>query len=126
MNQLKKLTAMEKLITCGFLTYKTCDNEYLKESVLTETQVEGIDQIKTEIKMFIKQRDVAFQDLVKENQDLVTSSIKIFKRDLDHLKKFLDVCKRGENQIEKTLKPILEEYIPELQNTIEVLEEALD
>lgn len=126
-SELKKLTVMEKLITLGFMQYYTCDNETLKECVvLSETQVAGIDQIKTELNMFRKQRAIVFDDIVNENEEDVRFSIKIFKRDLKHLSKFLLLCKEGKNTIEKALFEPLKNYIETLKETIEVLTAYFD
>lgn len=126
-SELKKLTVMEKLITLGFMQYYTCDNETLKECVvLSETQVAGIDQIKTELNMFRKQRAIVFDDIVNENEEDVRFSIKIFKRDLEHLSKFLLLCKEGKNTIEKALFEPLKNYIETLKETIEVLTAYFD
>ncbi len=118
-SSLKKLVAMGKLITAGFMNYYACDNEALKECVLNEKQVDGIDQIKTEMKMFRKQREVAFNDLVNENEKEVRSSLNIFEQDIKHLTKFLQLCRKGKNEIEKALFEPLSEYVDVLKETVE-------
>lgn len=126
-SELKKLTAMEKLITLGFMQYYTCNNTVLKECVmLNETQVAGIEQIKTELKLFQKQRAIVFEDIVNEKEENVRFSIRIFKRDLEHLSKFLTLCKEGKNTIEKVLFEPLKGYIETLKETLEVLNAYLE
>lgn len=120
-SNLKKLVAMEKLITIGFMHYCVCDNPILEECVLKEIQVDGIDQIKTEVKLFQKQRTVAFDDLVHEKRENVRSALNVFEQDIKHLTKFLKLCKEGKNEIERALFEPLNEYIEMLKETIEVL-----
>lgn len=120
-SNLKKLVAMEKLITVGFMHYYACDNPILKECVLNETQVDGIDQIKTEMKMFLKQRVVAFDDLAHEREKNIRSALNVFEQDIRHLTKFLKLCREGKNEIERVLFEPLNEYIEILKETIEML-----
>lgn len=120
-SNLKKLVAMGKLITVGFMNYYVCDNSILKECTLNETQVDGIDQIKTEMKLFRKQRTVTFEDLIHEREENVRSALNVFEQDIKHLTKFLELCKEGKNEIERILFEPLNEYIETLKETIEVL-----
>lgn len=120
-SNLKKLVAMEKLIAVGFMHYYACDNPILEECVLKETQVDGVDQIKTEMKMFLKQRNVAFDDLAHEREENVRSALNVFEQDIKHLTKFLKLCREGKNEIERVLFEPLNEYIEILKETIEIL-----
>lgn len=120
-SNLKKLVAMEKLITVGFMHYYACDNPILEECVLKENQVDGIDQIKTEMKMFLKQRTVAFDDLTHEREENIRSALNVFEQDIKHLTKFLELCREGKNEIERVLFEPLNEYIEILKETIEIL-----
>lgn len=120
-SNLKKLVAMGKLITAGFMNYYACDNPILEDCVLNETQADGIDQIKTEMKLFQKQRTVAFDDLVYEREENVRSALNVFEQDIRHLTKFLKLCREGKSEIEKVLFEPLNEYIETLKETIEVL-----
>lgn len=120
-SNLKKLVAMGKLITVGFMNYYVCDNSILKECTLNETRVDGIDQIKTEMKLFRKQRTVTFDDLIHEREENVRSALNVFEQDIKHLTKFLELCKEGKNEIERILFEPLNEYIETLKETIEVL-----
>lgn len=120
-SNLKKLAAMGKLITVSFMHYYVCDNPILEECVLKEIQVDGIDQIKTEMKLFQKQRTVAFDDLVHEKRENARSALNVFEQDIKHLTKFLKLCKEGKNEIERALFEPLNEYIEMLKETIEVL-----
>lgn len=120
-SNLKKLVAMGKLITAGFMNYYVCDNPILKECALNETQVDGIDQIKTEMRLFRNQRSVAFDDLVNEREENVRSALNVFEQDIKHLTKFLKLCREGSNEIERALFEPLNEYIETLKETIEVL-----
>ena len=120
-SSLKKLVAMGKLITAGFMNYYACDNPILEDCILHETQVDGIDQIKTEMKLFRKQRAIAFDDLVREREENVRSALNVFERDIEHLTKFLKLCREGKNEIERVLFEPLNEYIETLKETIRVL-----
>lgn len=120
-SNLKKLVAMEKLIAVGFMHYCACDNPILEECVLNETQVDGIDQIKTEMKMFLKQRAVTFDDLAHEREENIRSALNVFEKDIKHLTKFLKLCREGKNEIERVLFEPLNEYIEILKETIEIL-----
>lgn len=120
-SNLKKLVAMGKLITAGFMNYYACDNPILKECILNETRVDGIDQIKTEMKLFQKQRSVAFDDLIREEDKNICYALGVFEKDIAHLSKFLKLCREGKNEIERALFEPLNEYIETLKETIEVL-----
>lgn len=118
-SNLKKLVAMGKLITVGFMNYYACDNSILGDTVLDETQ---IDELKTEIKLFQKQRSVALDNLIQES---VRSALNVFEQDIKHLTKFLKLCREGKNEIERILFEPLNEYIETLKETIEVLKKEL-
>lgn len=120
-SNLKKLVAMGKLITVGFMGYYACDSLILKDCVLNETLVDGIDQIKAEMKLFQKQRTITFDDLVHEGNENICYALKVFEKDIEHLTKFLKLCREGKNEIERALFEPLIDYIETLKETIEVL-----
>lgn len=116
-SNLKKLVAMGKLITIGFMSYFVCDNPILKDCILNETLVDEVDRIKAEMKLFREQRAIAFDDLVHEREENIRSALNVFEKDIKHLTKFLKLYREGKNEIERALI----EYIETLKETIEVL-----
>ena len=125
-SNLKKISAMEATISIWFKHKQFCNNDHFKECVLSETQVDGIDKIKTEMKMFDRQIEVVFQDLADNEQKDIKHTLDIFENDRNDLKKFLEICKVGNSTVEKSLKEPLSTWIEQLNNYITFLKAALD
>ena len=78
------------------------------------------------MKMFLKQRVVAFDDLAHEREENIRSALNVFEQDIKHLTKFLKLCREGKNEIERVLFEPLNEYIEILKETIEILKACFE
>ena len=125
MDELRKLVAMEKLITLGI-------SEYCNIRELGKTKNEGwkkpehapnpFDEIETEMKKFRGQRENDFNALVNANQDDIKAAISIFEKDKKSLKNYLE----NNNSISRENLEGIRTFIEDLNDTIEVLKAAID
>lgn len=122
MNELRKLVAMEKLITLGI-------SEYCNIREFGKTKNEGwersehtpdpFDEIETEIR---DQRENAFNALENVKQDDIKAAISIFEKDKRSLKNYLE----NNNSIPRERLEGIRAFIEDLNDTITVLKAAID
>lgn len=122
MNELRKLVAMEKLITLGI-------SEYCNIREFGKTKNEGwersehtpdpFDEIETEIR---DQRENAFNALENVKQDDIKAAISIFEKDKRSLKNYLE----NNNSIPRERLEGIRTFIEDLNDTITVLKAAID
>lgn len=125
MNELRKLVAMEKLITLGI-------SEYCNIREFGKTKNEGwerpehnpdpFDEIETEMKKFRDQRENAFNALENVKQDDIKAAISIFEKDKRSLKNYLE----NNNSIPRERLEGIRTFIEDLNDTITVLKAAID
>ena len=125
MNELRKLVAMEKLITLGI-------SEYCNIREFGKTKNEGwerpeytpdpFDEIETEMKKFRDQRENAFNALENVKQDDIKAAISIFEKDKISLKNYLE----NNNSIPRERLEGIRTFIEDLNDTITVLKAAID
>ena len=125
MNELRKLVAMEKLITLGI-------SEYCNIREFGKTKNEGwerpeytldpFDEIETEMKKFRYQRENAFNALENVKQDDIKAAISIFEKDKRSLKNYLE----NNNSIPRERLEGIRTFIEDLNDTITVLKAAID
>lgn len=125
MNELRKLVAMEKLITLGI-------SEYCNIREFGKTKNEGwerpehtpdpFDEIETEMKKFRDQRKNAFNALENVKQDDIKAAISIFEKDKRSLKNYLE----NNNSIPRERLEGIRTFIEDLNDTITVLKAAID
>lgn len=125
MNELRKLVAMEKLITLGI-------SEYCNIREFGKTKNEGwerpehipdpFDEIETEMKKFRDQRENAFNALENVKQDDIKAAISIFEKDKRSLKNYLE----NNNSIPRERLEGIRTFIEDLNDTIAVLKAAID
>lgn len=125
MNELRKLVAMEKLITLGI-------SEYCNIREFGKTKNEGwerpehipdpFDEIETEMKKFRDQRENAFNALENVKQDDIKATISIFEKDKRSLKNYLE----NNNSIPRERLEGIRTFIEDLNDTITVLKAAID
>lgn len=125
MNELRKLVAMEKLITLGISEY--CN---IREFGKTKNEVwerpehipDPFDEIETEMKKFRDQRENAFNALENVKQDDIKAAISIFEKDKRSLKNYLE----NNNSIPRERLEGIRTFIEDLNDTITVLKAAID
>ena len=125
MNELRKLVAMEKLITLGI-------SEYCNIREFGKTKNEGwerpehtpgpFDEIETEMKKFRDQRENAFNALDNVKQDDIKAAISIFEKDKRSLKNYLE----NNSSIPRERLEGIRTFIEDLNDTITVLKAAID
>lgn len=125
MNELRKLVAMEKLITLGI-------SEYCNIREFGKTKNEGwerlehapdpFDEIETEMKKFRDQRENAFNALENVKQDDIKAAISIFEKDKRSLKNYLE----NNNSIPRERLEGIRTFIEDLNDTITVLKAVID
>ena len=124
MNELRKLVAMEKLITLGI-------SEYCNIREFGKTKNEGwerpehpdpFDEIETEMKKFRDQRENAFNALDNVKQDDIKAAISIFEKDKRSLKNYLE----SNSSIPRERLEGIRTFIEDLNDTITVLKAAID
>lgn len=114
MNELRKLVAMEKLITLGI-------SEYCNIREFGKTKNEGwerpehtpdpFDEIETEMKKFRDQRENALENV---KQDDIKAAISIFEKDKRSLKNYLE----NNNSIPRGRLEGIRTFIEDLNDTI--------
>lgn len=125
MNELRKLVAMEKLITLGI-------SEYCSIRKFGKTKNEGwersehtpdpFDEIETEMKKLRDQRENAFNALENVKQDDIKAAISIFEKDKRSLKNYLE----NNNSIPRERLEGIRTFIEDLNDTITMLKAAID
>lgn len=122
MNELRKLVAMEKLITlgisecCNIRKFGKTKNEGWERS---EHTPDPFDEIETEIR---DQRENAFNALENVKQDDIKAAISIFEKDKRSLKNYLE----NNNSIPRERLEGIRAFIEDLNDTITVLKAAID
>lgn len=125
MNELRKLVAMEKLITLGI-------SEYCNIREFGKTKNEGwersehtpdpFDEIETEMKKLRDQRENAFNALENVKQDDIKAAISIFEKNKRSLKNYLE----NNNSIPRERLEGIRTFIEDLNDTITVLKDAIN
>lgn len=125
MNELRKLVAMEKLITLGI-------SEYCSIRKFGKTKNEGwersehtpdpFDEIETEMKKLRDQRENAFNALENVKQDDIKAAISIFEKDKRSLKNYLE----NNNSIPRERLEGIRTFIEDLNDNITMLKAAID
>lgn len=125
MNELRKLVAMEKLITLGI-------SEYCNIREFRKTKNEGwerlehapdpFDEIEKEMKKFRDQRENAFNALENVKQGDIKAAISIFEKDKRSLKNYLE----NNNSIPRERLEGIRTFIEDLNDTITVLKAVID
>lgn len=125
MNELRKLVAMEKLITLGISEYcnirefgKTKNERWERPEHIPDP----FDEIETEMKKFRDQRENAFNALENVKQDDIKAAISIFEKDKRSLKNYLE----NNNSIPRERLEGIRTFIEDLNDTITVLKAAID
>lgn len=122
MNQLIKLNAMHKIIFTQIL-----GNAVIETGIKTEgwTIHEPIQHTSNKIveciQAFDRQLDNTTKALQDEDTDLIERSIELYKKDLKQLEFNIQ-----NNQVNKSLFTIIEEYITALKDLIEPLMDVLE
>lgn len=125
MNELRKLVAMEKLITlgiseyCNILEFGKTKNEGWERP---EHTLDPFDGIETEMKKFRDQRENAFNALDNVKQNDIKAAISIFEKDKRSLKNYLE----NNNSIPRERLKGIRTFIEDLNDTITVLKAAID
>lgn len=118
MNELRKLVAMEKLITLGI-------SEYCNIREFRKTKNEGWERLEHAPDPFDeieKEMKNAFNALENVKQDDIKAAISIFEKDKRSLKNYLE----NNNSIPRERLEGIRTFIEDLNDTITVLKAAID
>lgn len=122
MNQLKKLNAMHKVILTRII-----GNAVIEAGIKTEGWKRGehiqhtSDKIEGHIRIFDRQLDNTMPTIQDEDTDLIERSLKMYKKDLKQLEFNIQ-----NDRVNRSLFPIIKEYIMTLKGLIEFLMDVLE